>query len=51
MSTIRELIEQGDRVSAHHARRWPPCTHYAWLDLEDLAQRLGDEFDLYERSA
>jgi hypothetical protein len=46
MSTIRELIEAGERVSAHHARRVPTCSHYAWLDLQALAERLGPDFDI-----
>ncbi len=46
MSTLRDLINSGTRIALYHERINPLCTHGSMLDLEALAARFGDDFDL-----
>lgn len=44
--TLQELLDEGERIFAHHARRYPVCSHYSQLDVQWLIARLGPDFDL-----
>lgn len=42
--TLQEMIDGGFRLSAHHQRISPLCSHSSELDLVALAARLGPDF-------
>ena len=48
MTTLKQMIEYGMRLSAHCSSYDPRCGHWAELRLENLVQRFGWEFDLID---
>lgn len=51
MSALRDLLDGDYVVSAHHQALNPICVHSSVLDLAQMIDRLGEDFDLREHRA
>ena len=51
VGSIAFQLQHGVRLSAHHQRLRPACTHWAVLDLEALSVRLGPGFNIVDQRA
>lgn len=48
MSTVRQLLESGTRVSANCEAYSPVCNHSGPLDLPLLGRAFGPDFDIVD---